>query len=73
VDPVCETCRVLLNSLRDTKGRLAQAASRLRELIGAGRPEEFRVALLEAQSLRMEVEAIRAELEYHKAQHDRPG
>jgi hypothetical protein len=43
---------------------------RMRSVVGTKRPEEFRAALLESQSLRMECRALRGEVERHKAEHD---
>jgi hypothetical protein len=67
--PVCEMCRVLLNSLEDARNRLDAAMLRIRSVVGTRRPEEFRAALLEWQSLRMECRALRGEVEHHKPQH----
>jgi hypothetical protein len=67
--PVCQTCHVLLNSLEDARNRLDAAMLRMRSVVGTRRPEEFRAALLEWQSLRMECRALRAEVEHHKEQH----
>jgi hypothetical protein len=67
--PVCETCHVLLNSLEDAKNRLDAAMLRIRSVVGTRRPEEFRAAFLEWQSLRKECRALRGEVEHHKPQH----
>jgi hypothetical protein len=67
--PPCETCRFLSDSLNDARERYAVAALHMGELAGAGRPDLFNAAQLETQSLHAECEAIKAESEHHKAEH----
>jgi hypothetical protein len=69
VYPVGETCRILSDYLEDVSNRYEAALSRMASLAGTG-TSSFNAALLETQSLRAEYEAIKAELERHKAQHD---
>jgi hypothetical protein len=67
--PPCETCRLLSESLNDARERYAVAALHMGELAGAGTSDLFNAAQLETQSLHIECEAIKAELQHHKAEH----
>ena len=62
MQPTCRTCDVLLIVLSDAKDSLNRAMSRMRMLIGTGRRDESQAALREAQSLRLECQAMRAEV-----------
>jgi hypothetical protein len=75
----CQTCRVLSKSLNDVRERYAVAAlqrcshrapepPRMGELAGAGRANLFNAAQLEAQSLHVECEALKAELNRDRAE-----
>lgn len=66
VRPDSASCDVLMRFLEDAEGKLAAAVSRMRELCDMARPDHFREAVREAQSLRMECQVIRAELKHHK-------
>jgi hypothetical protein len=63
-------CRILSDYLEDVSNRYEAALLRMASLAGTGTSASFNAALLETQSLRAEYEAIKAELERHKAQHD---
>jgi hypothetical protein len=65
----CETCRVLSNSVEDVRDRLEAFTLLLGDVAGTGRPESFNADLRELQSLRMEHQALEAELESHRAEH----
>jgi hypothetical protein len=65
----CETCRVLSNSLEDARDRVEAFTFRLADLAGTGRPELSNADLRELQSLRMEHQALKTELERHRAEH----
>jgi hypothetical protein len=65
----CETCRVLSNSVEDVRDRLEAFTLLLGDVVGTGRPESFDADLRELQSLRMEHQALKAELEGHRAEH----
>ena len=67
--PFCERCTDLLRSLEDVTDRLDAAMLRIGSVVGTHRPEEFRAALLESQSLRMECRALRDEVQRHRAEH----
>jgi hypothetical protein len=66
----CERCRVLLDRLRVCANRLDEAISRMRGLAGVRRSDEFSAASRDAESLRMECQVMRAEVERHRAEHD---
>jgi hypothetical protein len=66
---VCETCRILFNSLEDANARFVRAISNVRTLTGRGVQDGFQVALREAECLRIEYEDIQTALERHRAEH----
>jgi hypothetical protein len=66
---VCETCRILFNSLEDANARFVRAISNVRTLTGHGMQDGFQAALREAECLRIEYEDIQADLERHRADH----
>ena len=66
---VCETCDILLDRLRDARNRLDNPLLRMRLLTGAGKPADFAAAFLESKTLRIEGQALRAELDRHRAEH----
>jgi hypothetical protein len=66
---ICNTCTVLLKSLRDASRRLDDSILRMRSFACAGRAEAFDAALLESQSLHRECEALRGKAQRHKAEH----
>jgi hypothetical protein len=66
----CDTCRVLLNRLKDCTDRLKAVTSRMHSLAGTERTDEFADALREAESLRMECRTVRDAVERHKTEHD---
>jgi putative transposase len=63
----CDTCGLLSVSLRNTRDRLEAVISRLAWLCRHDRSKLFTAELHEAQSLRMEWRALKAEVEHHKA------
>jgi hypothetical protein len=63
----CESCQRLSHFLHDAEEGLNSA--RLRTLAGRERSDEFQAALREMQSFHIEVQAIRAEVERHRAEH----
>jgi hypothetical protein len=65
----CETCRNLLNRLRDCTDRLQIATAELRSLVGATKPGAFTDAMRIVGSLQMECQAVRSEVELHMAEH----
>jgi hypothetical protein len=69
----CETCRVLSNSVEDARDRLEAFTLRLTDVGGTGDSELFNADLRELQSLRMEYQAFKTELERHKAEHQLTG
>jgi hypothetical protein len=66
---LCGRCRLLSESLNDVRERYALAALHMGELAGAGKPDLCNAAQFETQSLRVECEAIKAELNRHTAEH----
>jgi hypothetical protein len=66
---ICNTCNVLLKSLRDALYRIDGCILRMRSFACTGRAEAFNAALLESQSLHRECEALRAKAQHHKAEH----
>jgi hypothetical protein len=72
-DPGCGTCHVLSNRVEDAKTRLDEAVLRMTNLAGAKRSDEFQAALSEMQSLRMECQALREEVERHQIEHEATG
>jgi hypothetical protein len=67
--PPCETCRLLSESLNDAREGYAVAALHMAEVAGAGTSDLFNAAQLETRSLHVECEAIKSELQRHKAEH----
>jgi hypothetical protein len=67
-----DACLTLLKRLKDCTNRLDSAISQMNALAGAGRSDEFRAVSLDVESLRMECEVIRGEVERHKAEHMLP-
>jgi hypothetical protein len=65
----CVRCLALANDLVEVTSRRDEAVLRMRSLVGLQKPEEFAVALRESESLHMECQAIRAELDRHRADH----
>jgi hypothetical protein len=65
--PFCETCMGLSSALHNAASRLTTASIHLHEVSGKETPDAFNAAKLEAQSLRRECEAIKAELDRHRA------
>jgi hypothetical protein len=63
-------CLVLSDRLVKATNRMDEALLRMRSLIGSGKQEEFAAALGESESLRMECQAIRAELQRHRGQRE---
>lgn len=70
--PFCETCSTLSASLHEAATRLTIASVHVHDLSGVGKPDLFAAAKLEAQSVRKECEAIKAELDHHRAEHHPP-
>jgi hypothetical protein len=66
---ICNTCNILLKSLRDASRRLDDSILRMRSFAYTGRAEAFEGALLESQSLHRECEALRAKAQHHKVEH----
>jgi hypothetical protein len=68
--PSCETCHALSNALANVNERLASATAKVRTLAGIGKPEEFYAPLFQdLESLAMESQGLRAELERHITEH----
>ena len=63
----CETCRTLTNALSDAASRLGAAVINMHNASGKGELELFDAAMLEAQRIRKECQAIKAELVRHRA------
>lgn len=61
----------MTDALLDVNDRLALAVSEMHTLAGTARPEAFKAALRDAESLRMESQNVRAALERHRADHKR--
>jgi hypothetical protein len=66
---ICNTCNVLLKSLRDASRRIDGSILRMRSFACTGRAEAFNAALLESQSLHSECDVLRAKAQRHKAEH----
>jgi hypothetical protein len=66
---ICNTCNIILKSLRDASRRLDDSILRMRSFAYTGRAEAFEGALLESQSLHGECDALRAKAQRHKAEH----
>ena len=66
---ICNTCNILLNSLRDASRRLDDSILRMRWIAYTGSAEAFEGVLLENQSLYRECEALRAKAQHHQAEH----
>jgi hypothetical protein len=69
VHSFCNTCNVLLKSLREVSRRLDDSILRMRSFGCAARVKAFNAALLETQSLHRECEALRGKAHRHKAEH----
>lgn len=67
--PSCETCRNLSDALCEAANRLTVASIHVHEVSGQGKADLFSAAKLEAQSVRRECEAIKAELDCHRVEH----
>ena len=66
---ICNTCNILLKSLRDASRRLDHSILRMRAFAYTGRAEAFEGSLLESQSLHRECEGLRAKAQHHKVEH----
>lgn len=69
---LCETCHTLSELLAEAATRLTIATTQVHEVSGVGKPDLFAAAKLEAQSVRKECEAIKAQFDLHKAEHHAP-
>jgi hypothetical protein len=69
VHPVCETCRVLSESLLDATDKLAGATSRMAAIAGTGDHASFNAVKVEVQGLRSKCQDTRLELKRHRVQH----
>jgi hypothetical protein len=58
---------LLLDRLQECGKRLAEPISRMRRLVGAGKPDEFNSASQETLSLRVECKVVRDAIERHAA------
>jgi hypothetical protein len=66
---MCQTCQALSDALYEAASRLSIASVHMHEVSGQGKPELFNAAMLAAQSVRKECEALKSQLDRHKAEH----